>query len=466
VIGYPLLMTVITTGRVMTTTNQYQTTYLERVSYGSYAFGQNIVFMVVLQFLMLYYTDELGIGAGAVGLLFFVARAWDAINDPLFGIIVDKLNLEGGKFKPWINAAVFLIPLATLCLFVSPVTGETSTLIYAYASYIIWGMFYTLSDVPYFALSTVMTTRVRERVALITISRMFAMVAAMLSLSLFMPLVRAIGWTPSAAIMAGAALLAMLPMRFAARERVRIDRQQGISLSQIYHFVRNNRPMLVFYSAFLAFAVLNTTLIVGNYFAIYALGDTDGSLVSILAATAALPVILVVPFLPVLISRYGKKRLFIGFTALGIAGNLLFYIVGYANLGLVIGLNVLRGIGMGMPMIMLGLFSQDFVEYGNHRTGSRAEGITFSIQTFATKMSQALGAVVGGVLLGTVYGYAPNREQSAETINGIFFMYTLLPGIGMLIALLIMWIFYDLEEKRVQEMIDEVVLLKGGVVQD
>lgn len=465
-IDNPPLMTVITSGRIMRITNQYQTTCLERISYGSYAFGQNVVFLVVLQFLMLYYTDELGIGAGAVGLLFFVARAWDAINDPLFGIIVDKLNLEGGKFRPWINAAVYLIPLATLFLFASPVTGETNKLIYAYASYIIWGMLYTLSDVPYFALSTVMTTRVGERVVLITISRMFAMVAALLSLSLFMPLVRAIGWTPSVAIMAGAAFLAMWPLRFSAKERVRIDRQEGISLPQIYSFVRSNRPMLVFYSAFLAFAVLNTTLIVGNYFAIYALGDRDGFLVSILAATAALPVILVVPFLPVLISKYGKKRIFVGFTALGIAGNLLFYLVGYANLGLVVALNVLRGIGMGMPMIMLGLFSQDFVEYGSHSTGSRAEGVTFSIQTFATKISQALGAVVAGVMLGTVYGYAPNQEQSAETINGIFFMYTLLPAIGMLIALIIMWVFYDLEEKRVQEMIDEVILRKGGVVQD
>ena len=194
----------------------FRTSKRERLSYGSYFLGQNIIFMIVLQFLMIFYTDVIGLGAAAVGIMFGIARLWDAINDPLLGIIVDKSNPKKGKFKPWVNAVIPLMPLATIFLFINPKLGDSGNLIYAYVTYIIWGMIYTVSDVPIFALATVMTDKVDERVTLITFGRIATMIAAILGMVLFMPIVTATNWTVGIVIMMTMAFLTMIPIRFFA----------------------------------------------------------------------------------------------------------------------------------------------------------------------------------------------------------------------------------------------------------
>jgi len=101
------------------------------------------------------------------------------------------------------------------------------------------------------------------------------------------------------------------------------------------------------------------------------------------------------------------------------------------------------------------MFSADFVEYGQYHMDRRLEGITFSIQTFMTKLTQAIAAGGGGILLG-LWGYIPNIDQSAETLNGIFVLFTLVPAVGAMLAAWVMWKFYDLAETSVQGMIDEM----------
>lgn len=285
---------------------EWKTTVAERLSYGGYSLGQNIAYLAVLQYLMLFFTDVVGIGAAAVGVMFFIARTWDAVNDPMLGILVDKTNPKKGKFMPWITAVIFLIPVSTIFLFLAPALSPTGKLIYAYASYIIWGMIYTISDVPFFALSTVMTDRVDERVSLVTIGRFTALIGGVLAGVAFMPMVRAMGWTTTIIVLAGIMVITMLPIRFLAKERIKHDRSGGVSFKEIWRFFKSNKPMLIYYAAFLIISATNTALTVTNYFAIYALGDTDGSTIAMLNAGGLVPMLLMIPLLPWLIKTLGK----------------------------------------------------------------------------------------------------------------------------------------------------------------
>lgn len=432
----------------------FRTSKKERFSYGSYFLGQNIIYMIVLQFLMLFYTDVVGIGAATVGILFGVARTWDAINDPMLGMLVDKSNPKKGKFKPWINAVIPLMPLVTVFLFINPNMGAQGNLIYAYVTYIIWGMVYTISDVPIFALATVMTDQVDERTSLITYGRVAALIAAVIGLALFMPIVQATSWTTAAIVMMTIAFLFMVPIRFFAVERITHDRGDGITFKEIVHFIKSNKPLLVFYAAFLILGMFNTVVVAGAYFATYLLNDAN--LIGILGLAGMLPLLFIVPSLPVFIRKFGKKKIFITGILVGIVSSMLLYIVGYDNLALVLVLNAIRTASVNMPLLMLGMFSADFVEYGHWKSGKRAEGISFSVQTFATKFASAIGAVIGGVFLEKVYGFVANAEQSAKATAGIFALYTWIPVVGMVIGLIIFWVFYDLKESKVQEIIEEM----------
>ncbi|MEM9424392.1 MAG: MFS transporter, partial [Spirochaetota bacterium] len=172
----------------------FLTSRSERLSYGSFFLGQNIIFTVVTSYLMLFYTDVMGIAAISVATLFLIARVWDAVNDPILGSIVDKADLKKGKFLPWINSTVFLLPVVTIILFIDPKWGESGNLVYAYITYILWGMVYTVSDVPIFALATVLTDKGNERVALISIGRIFAGIASLVMAAITFPLIKKLGW--------------------------------------------------------------------------------------------------------------------------------------------------------------------------------------------------------------------------------------------------------------------------------
>jgi len=234
---------------------EFETRRGERASYGAFFVGQNIIYFLMLQFLNLFYTDVVGIGAAAVGILFFVARTWDAVNDPILGSIVDRADFKGGKFLPWIKMVNIALPFITVLLFINPGWGAAGNLAYAYATYIVWGMVYTLCDVPIFALSTAMTKNPNERVVLLTWGRVAALLAGAIIAGTGMPLIEAMGWTPVALSLSVVAMIFMLPIRFFAIERIQRTNQSHPTVSQTIHYLRSHRPMIVLYLALLgAFA--------------------------------------------------------------------------------------------------------------------------------------------------------------------------------------------------------------------
>ena len=223
--------------------NKLRTSRVERASYGSYFAGQNLILIIVLQFLMIFYTDVVGLPAAAVGTLFLVARIWDAINDPIMGILVDRIHFKSGRFKPWISIAVFLLPLATILLFQNIGDTISTKLIYAYATYILWGMLYTVSDIPIFALATVMSDDEGERVNIIAIGRLAAGIGALVGVVIIAPLSQSIGWSFASIVIAVIAFLLMLPVKYKAVERVLYKRSSDIPFKELMKSI-NEEPKL------------------------------------------------------------------------------------------------------------------------------------------------------------------------------------------------------------------------------
>ena len=428
---------------------QFVTNRLERLAYGGYFMGQNLIYFLVYQCLMLFYTDVVGITAGAVGTMFLIARIFDAVNDPIMGIIVDKTNLEGGKFIPWIKLVIFLMPLTTVILFIKVGGGGINSLIYAYITYLIWGIIYTISDVPIFALATVMTHNSNERVTLISIGRIGAGLGSVIISLFFMTLLSKIAWTGTVLLLATLALLSMLPLRYLGRERYVYQQKEVLSLKKIFSFVLNNKYLLIFYGAIIMASLTNTSTVSINYFAIYNLGNE--SYISTLTIANMIPMLLVPFVLPPLIKRYGKKKIFIMAFIVAILSSLVFYLIGYSNIVWVHLFTTIKGIAQ-VPTFMIGLFTVDCIEYGTYTTNERAEGISFSLQTFTAKLSAAVAGAISGFVLERV-GYEAGVIQTPQTLNGIWNMYVLYPIFGAVIAIIIMWRYYDLTEKQVDDMI-------------
>jgi sugar (glycoside-pentoside-hexuronide) transporter len=400
---------------------------IEKISYGAYFAGQNIFYLFISQFLMLFYTDYRFIAPAAVGIIFLVARVWDAVNDPMFGVIVDKAHLKGGKFKPWIAISTFLIPVASVVIFAMPENLDMGGKIaYAAATYILWGMLYTVCDVPIFALATAMTNNIRERTVLIAIGRVAA-IAAMVVISVaIMPVVLARGWLTAMIIFSIAAFIIMLPVSIFAKERFVDQNAPAVTLKDIFGCLLNNKYLLIFYLGNIVFNLTNTAMSTGNYVAKYFLGGEH--MISPLMLTYIGPMLLVGIVLPGINKKADKFHLYMAGIFIYIVFSIAGYFAGYRSIPLYFVLAALRGVGLGFTMTMVFMFAADCVEYGQFKSGRRAEGITFSIQTFATKMTSALSGALGGIALSMI-GYNGAAETLSEaTQKGLWNVAMLFPN--------------------------------------
>lgn len=431
-----------------------QVTRGERYSYAGYFLGQNIFYTLISQFLMLYYTDVLGITSIAVGTLFFIARIWDAVNDPIMGVLVDKAKLKGGKFKPWVNIGILSMPISTALIFIR-IDGSMSTkILYAYLTYILWDMLYTMSDVPIYALSTVITKDVNERVKIISAGRVLAFVGTLLASVATIPVVQKLGWTPGVIFLCFLGMLTMIPVKFKTHERVKGQSVSTPSVKDLFSFLFSNKYILIFNAALIVCSITNTLMPSLNYFVKYNLGNEG--LISIVTLAAMLPSLVVPILLPGLVKRFGKKPIFLTSVALFILTSILSYFIGYPNLAVVLVLTGIRGIGYSVPVILTGMFTVDCVEYGAYTSGHRLEGVTFSAQTFTAKLTSAISGATSSFLL-AFYGYKANAVQSKEALNGIFKMFTIFPVIGYVLMFLIIFFFYKLKESDVEKMMSETM---------
>lgn len=427
------------------------TSKLERWSYGSYSFGQNLIYMLQLQFLTYFYTEEVGLSLGATATLLFVAKLWDALNDPIMGVVVDKLELKTGKYTPWLKLMSVFVPLTLLFAFVNLDAAYSLKLAFAYMTYILWGMAYTVSDSPMFSLSTVMSPSVYERDRLIASARMAGALAA-IATAVFMMLKGSLGWFGAVAVYCAAALLTMLPLPFVAKERVSYRTTETVPIWQFIKSLLRNKYFFIFYTGYLFMSATNTLQTIAAYFANSNLGNEQ--MLTVLLAVLVLPIVIVSPLLPSLIVAFGKKRLMIACCIITILLCLIQYAVGYEHFALFLVIAAVRVLVMQIPLLLYGMFTADCIEYGNAITGQRAAALAFSVQTMFTKLAGALSSSLCLVLL-AYFGYVEQAaQQTQEALHGIWIIFTLVPIIGYSVMLVAMR-FYRLDEAKVAQYLEE-----------
>lgn len=438
------------------------------LAYGMGSLGNNIIFALINTYLLFFYTDVFGLTAGSIGIMFLIARIWDGANDPIMGVIVDNTKSKWGRFRPYLLFVPFIMAVFTVLTFLNPNLSNTGKLIYAYITYIAWGMSFTAMDIPYWSMSSTITLDPVERNKVVMVPRTLAMVGFLLVNVLTLPLISVLDdidlpilgqinpWTLLAALYSMIAIVLTLTTFFFVREEVTPKREKRQTLKDVLELFKANKPLRMIIYTMLVLEGINTIRIV---LAIYYLTHNlnSESLIPIFLGLYLLMNIVGAIIVPVLAKRIGKKAVAMNAIFLTTATSIGMFITGYANaysLSFIFLWNIIGAIAMGASNIVMTSMIADCVEYGQWKTGNRAEGMVFSTNIFKTKLATALGGAIGAFALHFA-GYKPEVIPTKETLDTIHFSFTLLPAFISLIAIIPLY-YYELTEKKFAEILGQL----------
>lgn len=444
----------------------HRLTWFEKLSFSLAGMGQNIIYNFMVSLVMFYYTDVALISAGTVGLILLVSRIWDAINDPIMGLIADRTHTKIGKLRPYLLAVPIPIAFLTVLAFAVPEWSVTEKALYALVTFNLWSMTYTVSDIPFWGLSVAITDNPKERLNLVTMVRIFCNIGMAIGILIPPILIGVLGgsttvvegitradnanaylWTAIIVGVVGSTLFLMAGLF--NKERVIAPKGQSPKFS----ILLKNRPLLILQLSRVLGAFRMVIATVGLYFANKNLNDPTQY--TILGGILIASMILSMFFAPALIKRFGKKWTYIYAQILGFIAHLMMFVLGYANLGLLFGLLFLAGVSLGISDVVTYSLTGDTVDYLEHRTGQRAEGLVFSLNTFSTKLQSALGLAFIGLVLAVVGYQGDAAVQTPAALNGIFALLSLFPAIACVLSILPMLLF-DFTEHEYAKILSEL----------
>ena len=424
----------------------------EYVSYGLYFMGQNIFYFIILYYLTTYFTD-IGIPALAVSVVALVVKIWDAVNDPIFGGLVDKIKFKKGVFLPWLKISLVGIPITTILMFAIPSEFSPGLKVaWAAISYVLWDTAYTICDVPIYGLVTTMTDNQQERTNLNAAGRVCATLAIGL-VTIVIPTFRNLigGWTATVAVLSVFAAVTMIPVCFVAKERVKpAENAQEVGLREMMRYIKGNKFLLIYFVAFLIRGALNVANAWGLYIARFCLGnEAMQSLSNVLCFVPSVGAGLLVPFL---CKKFDKFKLFYYSLVGSVVVNVIRMFIGYDNVTLYLVANVIGCIPGCLAGVLLYMFTPDCAEYGYYKSGVSCPGITFSIQTFFVKMESAIMTAFSAFVL-AMMGFVSGEGavQAEGFVDKLWTASFVLPTIGIILSLVIL-AFYKLNDHDVQLM--------------
>ena len=430
----------------------------EKLAYGVGDTACNLIFQSTAVYSLFFYTDIFGLAPAAVSIMFVVARIWDAINDPIMGFIIDHTHTRWGKLRPYLLFGAVPLGLFGVLCFTAPDWSKDSKLLYAYATYIGLGMVFTLVNVPYSALTASMTQDPKERTSLTAFRMVGATMGGMVAVVGLPLLAELIGGENQARgyqltlLLFATLAVALLVITFSGvKERI-AESQEKTSLKAIPRILTSNRPLILVSLFFLFFmgyeAVSNSSAI---FYLKYHYDRED--LVALFSLTLIVPMLITTVLVPRMVERLGKRRLLF----IGVAINLVSPVAILLFPGNIIILFVTKavsGVGYGMINVLIWALVADTVEYGQYKTGIRAEGMVYAIVGFFLKTGFALGGLIPGVIL-SLTGYMANESQSDLSLWGIQSLVTTVPIALVLLAAAMMF-FYELDETKYEEIVAEL----------
>ena len=434
-------------------------------AYGAGDFGFAVIVHMVGLFLLFFYTDIFGISAAAAGTIFMVARIWDAMNDPMMGYIADRTETRWGKYRPYLLFAVIPLAVFNLLLFLTPDFSPTGKFVWALVIYICWGMAYTATNLPYGSLTAVYTQNPVERTSLAA-SRMFFGMPGVLFISVVTPMVvsffdsERIGYPVAVSIYTVMAVLLIWLVFGVVRERVQPAKREKYTIKEMFLLVAQNKALLLVSAAvFLAGTANTIRVMMAKYYVDYNLGKPE--LFPVFMALMILTMVMGAVLSPFLNKRMAKKNVYIVGMILFVIGDLGVYFSPYTAIESIMAFFAFAGLGSGMVYTLVWALVADTVEYGEWKTGKRAEGVTYASYSFFSKLSSAAGGGLGGFLL-HASGYVPHAVQTPTADHMIRALFALGPVISGILAVIVMR-FYKLDGEVFKTILIELERRKESV---
>ncbi len=441
----------------------------EKIGYGLGDAASSMFWKIFSMYLLFFYTDVFGLAPAVVGTMFLITRIWDSCLDPIIGILADRTKTRWGKFRPYLLWTAIPFAILGLFTFYTPDFDEKGKIIYAYITYSLMMMTYSIINVPYASLLGVLSSDRKERNSLSSYRMVFAFAGSLLALWLLEPLVNHFGgsmnsktgWLYTMAVFGCITTTFFWTCFILTTERVQPISNQKANLKEDLKDLWKNKPWWILLGSGIGALLFNAIRDgAAVYYFKYYVSHTNSFSFTILQETFSITptslylvlgqaanIIGVIAATPIA-NKIGKKNTF--FWAMTFAAILsgLFYFIEKENTSMILLFQVLISICAGSIFPLIWSMYADSADYSEWKQGRRATGLIFS----ASSMSQKLGWTLGGASTGWLlayYGFQANIVQTAVTQHGILLMLSLLPAAAAILSVCFIF-FYPLTEKKLQ----------------
>lgn len=476
-------------------------TLKERICFTVGAFGRSGIYTLMSMFTLVYFQNGAGLSLSQGTSIILIGRVFDALNDPLMGMIVDKTRSKWGKMRPYLLFAPVPIAISTILLFTAPFEdGSTAAFVWALVTYIIWGVCFTIQDVPFWGLSSVITPLESERTSFISTARLGSTFGGILP-ALLVPILYQSNMGYQKGFFVSAVIFAVLGsglsilIFFVSKERIS-KTDHTPSFKETFSVLRKDKLLIIVIFA----AILGSTMVtanqcadyIGNYLIIqnytdftqifdangallsnvdaasaYSFWIPRGTIVTTLTVAIGVGMVPAMALFPVLRKKFSLKQIYIGSAIFGLVSHMLCYIVlaqdvTKINIYLLWIFLFLMGLPLGIYNVITYALIADAVDYMEWKTGERHEGVCFSFQTFLSKVNAAVATFVFGQILNRtdfkpvdknltdVVGRQIFFEQSHQTQVMLLALVTIVPAVGFLLTIFPM-LFNDYTGKTKEE---------------
>lgn len=423
----------------------------EKLGYGLGAFSLDLSYGLLNAFLMNYLTDNLLISSAFMGIVIAVARIWDGFNDPMMGTVVDNTHTKMGRFRPWILIGALLNSVVLVLLFTNPgfavEAGKVNVGLYAYIAvlYVLWGMTYTMVDIPYWSMVPALASERGERDMISMVARFFSGGGQLVISALTMTMIGLLGsgdenkgYSRWAMVAAAIFFLGALGTVCTTRERIVLPRSEKFTLGKAFGIIRQNDQLLIFVVVAFCF---NTGWYLANGLGVYYFKyvmENKGlySVFAIVVGVGQAIGLLAFPFLSKKLTKFKAVKLAMLVSAVGYLGMFGMTLL-HASFPVFAVFAVICCTGIGCMFVSQTVMLADIVDYGEFKLGKRTDSIVFSMKGFLQKMAYTVQALVIGFGL-KVANYQENLvPQPDEAKMGISVMMFLLPPVLILIGYLV-----------------------------